>query len=290
MSARAESRRAKQLESIVGKHALKFLPFAGGRTSEAVFNTLIISIIAQEGPCWPYRVIQLFLSQWRKEESRLKALGFKKEPTHLGIQKRIEDLEHAGFLRSLTPSELDKIPNLSDRASKVYDLSRRGFALCWLLNPIRNHDEALLKVLKRKEEEGGTVQGGRLLGKLIESKKVGYLMRRIILVATIRLLSELEEDEVEYGIPASDLGQEEEIWVWTRYGELLLFAMADILSKIQTLPQSKRVKYIQGIGPPERILEEREEVIRLAKEDPDFRQSLSMAKQATLDAAQKLGI
>jgi len=295
MKDRLNSKVGKQLESLVGKSALRFQPFSKGRVSESVFNTFILSILAQEGPCWPYRILQLFWQQWEREEnqSKLKAIGLER-PSELTIYKRIQNLAHDGFIRSLTPSELEKIQGISDRVrerSKVYDLSRRGFAVSWLLSPVRGHDETMMKVLKRRDPDGThKMPGARVLWKLMERRKVGYVLRRAFTIGSVRLLSEVEEDEIEYGISASDLGEDEEDLLWGRYAQHTFSALLDIINKVETLPQNKRAQYLRAIGPPERILEECQETGKMIKEDPDMRESFAIFKQMVIDGAQRLGV
>jgi len=295
---------AKNLESIIGRHAMGFQPFSAKRSSEAISNAFIMTSLAQEGPCWPYRVIQLSLEHWERQEGRLKAIGLK-EPTNLGIQKRLEALEREGFVRSLPPSEVAKI---SKRASKAYDLTKRGYAVAWLLNLVRSNDEIVLRLLKRTEGSNDEMPGQTLLIKLMERKKAPHLLRHAFTLGTIRLLGEFQEEEIEPELKPNDvafikepqlefrtnmLNLKEEDYPWWRHGQLIVDAALDIAKKAHLLSQTNQMRYlryIRSIGPPEKIKDEIAELQKLVNEDPQVKSSLTIFKDQVLKWTERMGV
>lgn len=282
----SDQKKLKQLESYIGKQALNFKPFAVARISEVVGSAFVLKALAEEGACWPYKVIQLFQDQWKKDQTKLNALGLKM-PTNAGIIQRLEDLEHEGFVRSLTPEEWKKIRGISARASEVYNLTQRGVAVVWLLNPIRQHDDVVLKILKRTDPDGThKIPGSRLIVKLIERGKTAHFLRYAFTKASIELLHEIQEEEILPRIgpdifaqvldsSSKDTQLTEEELVYARHGILAFRIAAEIPGRISLMSREKQLRFLHAIGPLGKIQEELSELGRISREDPDIRESVA---------------
>ena len=269
----SDSKRQKQLESYIGGQALKVEPFRSARkTSEAVLSAMVLKVLAEEGPSWPYLVIKKIGEQWKKDEGRLAALGLEL-PTNAGIIKRIEDLEHTGFVRSLTPKQLEKTSGISARASKVFDLTTRGVAVAFLLNAVKLHDDVILKIVKRTDQDGvHKISYGRLVAELIERGKTPYVLRYALISASIRLLHEIEEEE--FGIRNSQsVDEEEDYRRYKRHAKLTMMIAFDFPDRFSKRPEEALRRLSQLIGPPRAIKEECAELVRFRREHPEIKEA-----------------
>jgi len=261
----------KILERVIGRQVLAFEPFANARSSERTLNALIFMILVDGNPLTVYQLWRNILEHLRTNPNMFPS---EREPTLMGIQKRVEDLTKEGFLAVFKPSDFDELPNVSKRALKVYALSHMGLALVLLFRMIREDKTKFQKLLGLKRKSGvNEIPFGRMWLKLAERDSTTHVLNHALVIATSRLLDEIKMDK---GLLGSNSLKQEGSYFWLRHNQHGVSALAEIIHKLSLLRRSKERfdAYCRILGgSSNEIQKEILSVQLLAKEDPDMRES-----------------